>query len=49
MGLISSLVCERALPLPFSDFGEDEEKDFKEEFFVFNDRSLRYKVSLDSD
>jgi len=27
----------------------NEEKDFKEEFFVFNDRSLRYKVSLDSD
>jgi len=27
----------------------NEEKDVKEEFFVFNDRSLRFKVSLDSD
>lgn len=27
----------------------NEEKDYKEEFFVFNDRSLRYKVSFDSD
>lgn len=27
----------------------NEEKDFKEEFYVFNDRSLRFKVSLDSD
>lgn len=27
----------------------NEEKDFKEEYFVFNDRSLRYKVTLDSD
>lgn len=27
----------------------NEEKDHKEEYFVFNDRSLKYKVTLDSD
>ena len=26
-----------------------DQKDHKEEYFVFNDRSLKYKVTLDSD
>jgi hypothetical protein len=30
VGLISSLVCEHDLPIPFSDFGEDEKRDFKD-------------------
>ena len=30
MGLISGLVCEHKLPIPFDDFTDDEEKDFKD-------------------
>jgi hypothetical protein len=30
MGLVSKIYCERKLPIPLEDFGEDEETDFKD-------------------